>query len=507
MRLFVYFIFSLGLYPILAGAAISRESMFFPEDTVIFTYDTVYLEAIGKNFEKGPDVTEYQEEANLGGNTSIRNVDSLGLKWKTQGYFQRNRDLGQLFIPKKDTELKSIVVRTGPAESAVLANTPGKAVFLQFFEIEGDPVINDNGTPRGTPSTHGFSTNHRTDDFIEGIEYHSLPVIFRGIFPEDIPVTKNEAGEPVGTEGTLYYFRWTLGKPYLFEANKRYGFMMGFLEPGPGLGFTLANANKAAISDVPSLDDVHTPYKGGWAFRREGDGTLPPTMIPGDLPPDNDSLVSLLRAESLFAEGVSRFLLSPTSDGYPDVDTYRAYEFYIEEENYYVELEGIDLQPDTLELFRGEDYRFIPIFIPEDASNKEVTWFSSNSMVAGVDDTGLLTAYEEGTASVSVISTLNYMNSTSIVKVKANPLSVEELQGRETEIILYPNPSQGTLTIRSEGRGLTEIRIYSMDGRRVFQQEIHNTPEYMLNPGLENGLYLIHISTEDKEFTRLVEIQ
>jgi hypothetical protein len=69
--------------------------------------------------------------------------------------------------------------------------------------------------------------------------------------------------------------------------------MVGFLEEGLGMGFTLANANRAAMSDEPSLDDRHTPYKGGWSYRREGDGTLPPTMVPGENPPDSDSLVQL----------------------------------------------------------------------------------------------------------------------------------------------------------------------------------------------------------------------
>ena len=248
--------------------------------TTDYVFDTVYLEALGKNYEIGPAVTEYQDKANLSGNTSVRNVSHEELKWKTEGYFQRNRDLGQIFIPKKDTWVKSIVIRTGPAESAVLYDTPGSKVFLQFFDISGDPVINDNGTPKGTESTHGFNTNHRTDDYIEGVEYHSFPTIYTGFFPSEVPVTKDEFGNVLSNAGRLYYIRWTFREPVFFEANHRYGFMMGMMEPGLGKGFTLANANEAANSAVPSLDDAYTPYKGGWAFRREGDGTLPPSHGP-----------------------------------------------------------------------------------------------------------------------------------------------------------------------------------------------------------------------------------
>ncbi len=300
-------------------------------DTVTYEFEPVSLKAIGKKFKVHSNVTEYQDKADMGGNTSVRNVGSDGLKWKSQGYFQRNRDLGQVFIPKKDTWVKSIVVRTGPAESAVLYDTPGSKVFIQFFEIFGDPIINDNGTPAGTKSAHGFNTNHRTDDFIEGVEYKSLPVIYTGVFPEDAPATKDKEGNFKGDAGCLVYIRWSFTEPVFFKANHRYGFIIGFAETGSELGFTLANANRAAATDAPDLDDQNTPYKGGWSFRREGDGTLPPTMIPGENPPESSRLVQQLKSESVFFPGNDRFNLSPTSDGFPDVDTYRALEFYIEE--------------------------------------------------------------------------------------------------------------------------------------------------------------------------------
>ncbi|HYW97339.1 MAG TPA: hypothetical protein VE870_17230 [Bacteroidales bacterium] len=317
------------------GAAEAQDSPAFThhdiKERTDYRFDTVYLQPLGKRYEIGPLVSEYQSEANMGGNTSVRNVSPDALIWKNKGYFQRNRDLGQVFIPKKDTRVKSIVLRTGPAQSAVLHNTPGSKVFIQFFEITGDPVINDNNTPKGTESKHGFSTNHRTDDYIGGVEYHSLPTIYTGIFPEDIPVTKDENGDPLGDEGCLYYIRWSFKEPVFFKANHRYGFMVGFLEPGPGLGFTLANANRASVPAEPSLDDEFTPYQGGWAFRREGNGTLPPKKIPGENPPGDSRLVEVLKAESLFPQGNKHFDLTPVSNGFPDVDTYRAFEFYIEE--------------------------------------------------------------------------------------------------------------------------------------------------------------------------------
>lgn len=315
---------------LLPGEKSKTQSANFNSSTVSnFIFDTIFIESLGNSYKMDEKVTEYHSGADMGGNTSIRNYDEL--LWKKSGYFQRNRDLGQAFIPRKDTRIQSIVLRTGPTENAVLYDVPGAKMFMQFYEVVGNPHINDNGTPKGKAALHGYTQNHRGDDYIEGVKYIPFDTIFTGIFPENVPITKDENNKIVGNEGRLHYIRWSFDQPRLFKKDVTYAFIFGFLEPGPGLRITVANTNMAAVSDAPDLNDDHTPYKGGWSFRREGDGTLPPTMYPGLNPPDNDSIRKQLINESTFGKGDERFLLPPTSNGFPDVDTYRALEFYIEE--------------------------------------------------------------------------------------------------------------------------------------------------------------------------------
>lgn len=462
------------------------------EDTIVFQFDTMHLEPLGKSFQVHEFVTEYQSKADMGGNTSVRNVSSNELKWKSQGYYMRNRDLGQLFIPKKDTWVKSIVLRTGPAESAVLYDTPGSKVFMQFFEIYGDPVINDNGTPKGTQSAHGFNTNHRTDDFIEGMDYVSLPTIFKGVFPEEIPITKDSVGNSLGNDGRLYYIRWKFENPVFFEANKRYGFIVGFLEEGLGLGFTLANANRAAMSDEPSLDDRHTPYKGGWSYRREGDGTLPPTMFPGQSPPESDSLVQRLKSESLFFPDFDRFRLSPTSDGYPDVDTYRAFEFYIEEE--FMALAGIELSINELNIEVGQEYPVEAKVIPEDATKNKISWFSSNVSVAEVDSAGMIMAIGEGQAAITAFTENYTFSATCIVTVQNIATSVKDF--RKNSISVFPNPVSGGMLYISSGINLLqEITIFTSEGKPVYSGKF-STSKFTIDVShLVSGVYIIAVNS------------
>jgi uncharacterized protein YjdB len=435
------------------------------DDTLKFSYDTIYIEMIGKKFTRGENVTEYQDKAATGGNTSIRNYTEETIRWKTQGYYQRNRDLGQIFIPKKDTWVKSIVLRTGPTEKAIIWGAPGAEMFMQFFVINGDPVINDNGTPKGTKSTHGFNTNHRTDDYIEGVTYESLPTIYRGVFPVDAPVTKDKDGNILSEEGRMHYMRWSFENAKFFKANQQYGFIIGFLETGPGYRITIANNNQAARGEEPSLDDRHTPYKGGWSFRREGDGTLPPTQIPGDNPPDSDSIVEQLKKESLFWEGEKRFTLSPTSDGFPDVDTYRAFEFYVEEE--YTAVEGIQLTEDSVELDVGDEYQLSHQLIPNNANDTTVHWFSTNTSVATVDSQGKVNAVNPGTVVLSVSSHDWMHHATAVIKVNELQSSIDDITEVNQLFEVYPNPFSKYVKIVIPNNSSNKLFILDQLGQRV----------------------------------------
>lgn len=297
------------------------------------THAGLTVESLGTRYAPDPArAVIRQPRADAGGSTSIRNTSREHLEWKRHGYYQRNRDLGQVFTAERDFALAAIVLRTGPSDAAVLAGMPGAPLFIQFFEVEGEPRIDDNGTPPGSDATHGFSKNHRCDDVIRGVTYRPLHTVSGGRFP-DLTPSRDLNGKATGSKaGCGIYLRWSLdtSSRLACRAGKRYAFVVGIEEPGRERGFTLANANAASVNAPPSLTDRHDPYLGGWGLRREGDGTLPPTIAPADLPPEDPERLAVFLREALFPEGAARFHLPPTTDGYPDVDTYRDLEFTIE---------------------------------------------------------------------------------------------------------------------------------------------------------------------------------
>jgi hypothetical protein len=74
----------------------------------------------------------------------------------------------------------------------MMAGAAGAPVCVQLFEVvlaKGESLrINDNGTPVGTPSSHGFDVSiSRTDDFIEGPRYRSRAEKDRSFAQKDRP--------------------------------------------------------------------------------------------------------------------------------------------------------------------------------------------------------------------------------------------------------------------------------------------------------------------------------
>lgn len=313
----------------------------------------VVIEDLGKSPEIDtadflPGLFHHIETARVhGGNTSIRNVPAENLRWKGsrpdangRGYYQRNRDLGQVFsIPEgADVQATALTIRTSRGNNALMQGAPGAAIYVQFFQVTIDEAefrINENNTEVGDSATHGFDEQYnRADDFIEGVQYTPIQRITGGTFPDVPPTTQstyqqNET-DPFGEqEGHLRFIRFDFGdQTVTLETGRQYAWMVGFDEPCNDCGIALANVSHVAEKKSGELlmDPNGFPW---WSIRREGDGTLPPTMIPGTTPPSDPTQREQLIRESLFEDGHWN-TLPPTSNGYPDVDTYRTFQFYLE---------------------------------------------------------------------------------------------------------------------------------------------------------------------------------
>lgn len=68
---------------------------------------------------------------------------------------------------------------------------------------------------------------------------------------------------------------------------------------------------------------------------------------------------------------------------------------------------GIEVAPAALILEMGERKQLTANVLPQEASNRKVRWVSSDTAVASVDDTGLVTAHQSGSAVITAFSVEN----------------------------------------------------------------------------------------------------
>ena len=74
------------------------------------------------------------------------------------------------------------------------------------------------------------------------------------------------------------------------------------------------------------------------------------------------------------------------------------------------------------------------------------------------------------------------------------------------KILLYPNPSKGTINIKST-ENINQIKIYSVLGKLIYSEKgFANLNEYSIDLA-NNGLYYVAIFTENGVLTEKITIQ
>ncbi len=83
-------------------------------------------------------------------------------------------------------------------------------------------------------------------------------------------------------------------------------------------------------------------------------------------------------------------------------------------------------------------------------------------------------------------------------------LSIDD-DALDTKIVLYPNPSRNFLNVKlsSFDKKIKNIRIIDVNGRIINEYAPEHTSSIKLNTNnLENGVYLIQITTTDNKVLR-----
>lgn len=102
-----------------------------------------------------------------------------------------------------------------------------------------------------------------------------------------------------------------------------------------------------------------------------------------------------------------------------------------------VAVTGVTLNKTELSMTVGGSFKLVATISPKDATNQKVTWKSSDSDVADVDQNGLVGALKEGTAIITVTTEDGNKKAHCVVTVKANTVAVISVSLNKHSLSLY----------------------------------------------------------------------
>jgi uncharacterized protein YjdB len=134
------------------------------------------------------------------------------------------------------------------------------------------------------------------------------------------------------------------------------------------------------------------------------------------------------------------------------------------------------------------------------------TWSSSNTSVATAGySTGVVSGVSAGLATISYtanngcgLATATY---TVLVASSRQGNNTTAVPGTETKVTIYPNPNNGTFTVKGSGvseDGAIVVEVTDMLGQAVYHAEVKAVngvfdQQISITNGLANGMYLLSI--------------
>ena len=116
-----------------------------------------------------------------------------------------------------------------------------------------------------------------------------------------------------------------------------------------------------------------------------------------------------------------------------------------------VAVTGVSLNKQTLNLVEGDSETLTATVAPSNATNKAVSWKSSDASVASVDNSGKVTAVKAGSATITVTTTDGSKTATCSVTVTAKTIEVNDVGLDKSEMEMVAGDSyQFTVTLKPD---------------------------------------------------------
>lgn len=164
---------------------------------------------------------------------------------------------------------------------------------------------------------------------------------------------------------------------------------------------------------------------------------------------------------------------------------------------------GISLSPADTTMAGGATMQLRPVFTPSNATNRIVSYVSSNPAVASVNYAGLVTAMGKGQATITVTTQEGNYSSSSTINVKSNPLIYYKIKSRWQNTYLYDAGDRVRYSVTSTGNNYLWL-LEDTDGVKAIKNigtgdymNIENLTGYVECTTRTTGSQKAEWSTED----------
>lgn len=153
--------------------------------------------------------------------------------------------------------------------------------------------------------------------------------------------------------------------------------------------------------------------------------------------------------------------------------------------NEYTNVSALTLEKDQVSAEVGEQLQLTAAFSPAEVDNPMLGWYSSDPSVVGVKD-GVVSALQEGKATVTVVSASGVFADQCEVTVKSDPTSIEEVSSGNhiyptvTKDYLYADLQQPQTIYIINVSGKVCEKIQCQTGRNTITMQAYPTGVYFI---------------------------
>ena len=167
--------------------------------------------------------------------------------------------------------------------------------------------------------------------------------------------------------------------------------------------------------------------------------------------------------------------------------------------NVIVAVASVELNDEEERILVGGTYTLTATVLPANATDRSITWRSSNETVATVSDQGVITGLVPGQSLITVTAVDGNLQDTFVITVETI-LSIAP--GVEKSIAIYPNPA--TSSINVTGVINATLVMYDLSGSMIIRDQVSQGKPFSL-PLLKQGVYLVKVIDNENSYqTRLI---